>query len=368
MRPATLLGLLLVPIVLAASACEDSNSALEPSSEEEARRADQLAALAAARWADGYLTMFNLANPSDLPEAYRYNRSGGRITVTRPAGSTGRYIATFTGLSTLLGTKSTVQVTGYGRDNAHCKPVTGVLVNDKVEVRCFNSATGVPAEAAFSLVVLRKTADRAFAFAHQPTAASYTPQAKGSWNPAGTMKVNRLGTGSYQVLFNKLGAQLSGVGGHVQVSAIGTGNAYCKLAEEWGGSPNLGVIVQCYTLAGQPVDAKFTVLFQRSAAHVAYVYANRPGTTSYEPDRFWSAHPTGGKISISRASTGLYYVDWVGADPEIIDMGNIQVTALGFHEYAQCKVEAYGSQIAGVRCFAPSGTLVDVAFTVLMGS
>jgi hypothetical protein len=61
-------------------------------------------------------------------------------------------------------------------------------------------------------------------------------------------------------------------------------------------------------------------------------------------------------------------VDWRGIDPAIIELGNIQVTALGFQEYAQCKIHDVGSTIAGVRCFAPNGTLVDVAFTVLMGS
>jgi hypothetical protein len=362
--------LLFPALSLLAGACDDSDSPFEPPPAEQevpAVETDQ-PSLSGGRWADGYLTVLDPAGPAKPPATLVYNRSGGRITLTRPTGTTGRYIATFTGLSAVLGAKSTVQVTGYSLDNAHCKPVNGVLVNDKVEVRCFNSATGAPAEAAFSLVVLRKSASRAFAYANQPTSASYSPQASGSWNPSGTTKVTRLSTGYYQVHFNNLGAQLSSHGGHVQVSAVGAGSAYCKLSEEWGGSPNLSVVVQCYTLAGQPADAKFTVLFQRPAAHLAYAYANQPTTARYSPGPFWSSNPTGGSISVQRASTGVYFVDWQGVAPAIIDLGNIQVTALGFQEYAQCKIHGFGDTIAGVRCFAPNGTLVDVAFTVLLGS
>jgi hypothetical protein len=49
-------------------------------------------------------------------------------------------------------------------------------------------------------------------------------------------------------------------------------------------------------------------------------------------------------------------------------MGTMQVTALGFYDYAQCKIHGFNAERAAVRCFAPNGTLVDVAFTVLMGS
>ncbi len=353
--------LLLPALSLLAGACDDSDAPFEPP------LADQ-PSLAAGRWADGYLTLLDPTGSAKPPATMVYNRSGGKITITRPTGTIGRYVATFTGLSALLGARSTVQVTAYTTDNSHCKPVNGALVNDKVEVRCFNSATGAPAEATFSLVVLRKSAGRAFAYANQPTAASYSPQTSGSWNPSGTSKVTRLGKGFYQVHFNNLGAQLTSHGGHVQVSAVGAGSAYCKLVEEWGGNPNLSVTVQCYGLVGQPADAKFTVLWQGPSAHLAYAYANQPTAASYAPSAFWSSNPTGGPISVQRASTGVYFVDWRGVDPSIIDLGNIQVTALGFYEYAQCKIHGFGSTIAGVRCFAPNGALVDVAFTVLLGS
>lgn len=264
MRTATAFRLLLVPATLLAAACEDSSSPLEPPTAPAPGATAETAALAEQRWADGYATLddpkIQLYTPS--PET-SYNRAGGRITIEQPAGKTGRYIVTFAGLSAALGTKSTVHVSSaYGSTPTHCKPMTGTLVSDKVEVRCLGISSGTPSNSAFSIVVLRKAAGRAFAFAHQPTNGSYAPAGSGSYNPAGTIRINRSTTGNYQVVFTKLGAQLGSRGGHVQVNAVASGKAWCKTAEEWGGSPNLSLLVQCYTTGGVPVDAKFTVLFQ----------------------------------------------------------------------------------------------------------
>lgn len=41
-----------------------------------------------------------------------FNRAGGTITITRPAGTTGRFIATFGGLLARLAGRSAVRVTG----------------------------------------------------------------------------------------------------------------------------------------------------------------------------------------------------------------------------------------------------------------
>jgi hypothetical protein len=119
-------------LILLAAACDDRESAFEPSTPEAAPEA---ATPAAARRADG------------------------SMRVTRPAGTTGRYIVTFTGLSALLGSRSTVQVTEYGVTDTYCKPVNGRLVSDRLEVRCFRASTRAPANAAFSVLVTRERAD-----------------------------------------------------------------------------------------------------------------------------------------------------------------------------------------------------------------
>jgi hypothetical protein len=163
--------------------------------------------------------------------------SRGAITIRRPHGTTGRYLVTFTGLSALLGTKSTVHVSALGDDLGYCQAMTGTLVTDKVEVRCFKLGTGTPLNSRFTVTVLGRRADRAFALAHLPTGTGYAPAGAGSYSPAGAIRVNRLGLGYYQVVFNNLAGQLGTSGGQVQVHAVTSAKAYCKASEEWGGTP-----------------------------------------------------------------------------------------------------------------------------------
>ena len=252
--------------------------------------------------------------------------------------------------------------------NTYCKPVAGSLAADKVEVRCTDNKSGGPVNSEFTILVLKKAAGRAFAYANKPTTASYAPAGSGSYNPAGTMRINRLYAGSYQVLFNGLGAKLGGKGGHVQVSAVGIGKAWCKTAEEWQGSPNLSILVQCYTAGGVPVDAKFTVLFLLPAPHLAYAYTNQSGVSSYNVDPFWSSNPAGGQVRVDRLNRGIFNVTFAGVDPSIIDLGNVQVTALGVYDNSTCAIYQLNVDGARVHCFAANGTAVDVPFTILYAS
>ena len=266
MRAATLLRLLFVPAALLAAACDDSRLPQEPLTVEDevgtredvptredapTRQAASGLIGSATHWADGYLELHADGVSGGIPgTGYSFNRAGrGTITIAKPAGTTGRYIATFTGLSAYLGGRSTVHVTGFGSYGTSCKPAAAYLVNDAVEVRCYAIATGLPVNSEFSLLVTRNYADLAFAYAQQPTGTNYSPAAAGSWNPAGTSTVTRSGTGLYRVTFNNLGSRLPpNVGGHVQVNAVGTNNTYCN-AYNWetGGSPNLSVDVRCFT-------------------------------------------------------------------------------------------------------------------------
>jgi hypothetical protein len=357
-------------LVLLAAACEDRDSPLEPSLPPEAApAAEEPAAVETGRWADGYV----LANSPTLasytpPSASSYNRSGGAIRVQRISGTTGRYIVTFTGLSAVLGTRSTVRVTAHGAVfPTRCKPVNGHLVSDKVEVRCYKY-DGLPMNAQFGLVVLGKSAARAFAFGHLPTEPSYAPKGAGSWNPAGSTQVVRHSIGLYTVTFNNLGSRLtSSHGGHVQVGAVGTGKAYCKALEEWAGSPNLKVSVQCYSPAGVPADAKFTVLFHLPAPHLAYGYSTQTGSSSGDP--FWTWNPTiKSGVTFNRYDVGQYNVSWANVDPEIIGTGTAHVTAVGIYDNASCMIGAIFPTGAQISCFAANSQLVDVPFTVLLGS
>jgi hypothetical protein len=371
MRPALPFRLLVVPAALLAAGCEGTTLPQEPviPLPEVAALPDPAPLSTPARWADGYLLAGSPTTPSYAPlPTLSYNRSGGAMNITKPTGTTGRYIVTFTGLSALLGTKNTVQVTEYGLDDTYCKPANGRLVSDKLEVRCFRASTRTPANTGFTVSVSGKRADRVFAYGHQPTATDYSPAASASWNPAGPMKVVRLGLGRYQVRFDNFGTKVpAGVSGLAQVNAVGTGKAYCTL-DDWGngGTSNLSVYVQCFSATGVPGDSKFTVLFLLPVPHVAYAFASQPSTPSYSPLPTLSWNPSGGNITVTRNGMGDYTVFWTGVDPAIVDIGTVHVTGTAVGK--QCKATSVFATGVGVHCFDASGAPADAYYSVMLGS
>jgi hypothetical protein len=375
MRAATSLRLLLVPAALLGSACDDSSNPIAPEelpiAEAEAPGPEQTTGPQEdfANWADGYIWVATVDGKVVPVSNASFNRSGGAMTVTKVAGTTGRYVVRFKGLSGLLGGKSTVHVSGSNSKlgGGYCKPVGGFLVRDSVEVRCFRIGTGAATNADFQLSVLGKRDDRAFAFANQPTASNYAPASAGSWNPAGAIRVYRDGIGLYRVVFSGFGARLpAGSGGHVQVNAVAGNKVHCK-TEEWGSSTDLVVTVACYTPAGARADAKFTTMVTPPAAHLAFVWADQPTLSSYNPHSFYSSNPVGGSVVVTRAQVGSYHVRWIGVDAEIRDFGNAQVTAWGF-DNAQCQVGFLDAEGVSVQCFGPNGAAVDTYYSLLLGS
>ena len=355
---------MLIPALgLLAGACDDSDAPFEPAAAE-----SDAPALAGGRWAGGYLLTENATAASQTPLATSsYNVGGGPISVRRPDGTTGRYVVTFTGLSAALGVKNTVQVTAFGTDDTFCKAMAGALAADKVEVRCYRTGNGSPANARFSLAVLGRGVDGAFAFANQPTAtAAYTATNSGTWNPVGTTVIQRHSLGLYTVTFKKLA--ITSHGGNVQVHAVGGGKAHCKLSYYDGGA-ELKLTVQCYLPSGNPVDSKFNLLFQRPGASVAYTFAERADLDGqYDPQPYWTSNPAKAPVLVWRRSKGLYEVNWTDLDPYVIDRGNTQVMDFGENNYGHCKPYAIGATSVSVRCFAPNGTLADIPFMVLLGS
>jgi hypothetical protein len=323
-----------------------------------------------AHWADGYVWAYDPANPSyTATGSYSFNRTDRPIQITNPAGSTGRYFVKFRGLSALLGAKSTVHVTGYLSDLNYCTPMSARLAKDVVEVRCYNANTGAAADSYFDVYVTRNHADLAFAYANRPKASGYSPASNASWNPSanGAIKVSRSAVGVYAVNFKGLGSLTPpGNLGHVQVNPVDAGKSQCKVVS-WGGSPNLFVNVACYTRGGNPVNAKFNVQFLLPSDHLAYAWANNSASASYTPSTTYSTNPSGGAITAARSGTGEYTMTWTGNSSELLDGGNVEVTAYGGGT-AQCKTEGWGSETVFVRCFTPNGVLVDSQYTVFLGS
>ncbi len=365
--------LLLLPAVLLAAACGDESDFTAPDSPppaevdspdpESAGPVEDL-----GYWADGYLYADQPTRSSYTPlPASSFNRSGGAMSITKVAGTTGRYIARFKGLSALIGTRNAIRTTASALVASYCKPVGAFLVRDSVEVRCFKMGTGAAVDATFFLQVVAKRDDRAFAFGNQPTAASYTAPSNGTWNPAGATRISRDGVGQYRVVFSGLGARLSsGIAGHVQVNGVGANKPYCKVLN-WGGSPDLIVLVRCYGAAGGPADARFTVQFSQPAAHLAYAWAGLPMTTLYQPSPAYASNPVGGAMYVQRTTVGRYEIGWNGASAEIRGYGSPQVTAFS-EGNAHCNVDGIDEDYVEVQCFTANGVPVDTYFVVQLAS
>jgi hypothetical protein len=372
--------LLLTPaLALLAVACDDSSSVQEPPVPDGALAAAKAPVTRApGHWTDGSVTVGSYGG---IPLGWSFNRTGGAVTSMKPEGATGQYLVTFSGLSAALGRTSTVQVTGatggVGGAGVHCKPVEAYLVRDNVEVRCYQPRTGVPTNAFVNMMVHRNYPDVAYAYADRPTSTDYSPQDRGSWNPAGTIKVFRTGVGQYQVVFYELQRMVwdANNNGIWQVNAVGLDNSYCKLASA-GGSTAMFANVRCYTPAGAPADSKFTVHFALPNGHIAYVHVNQPSTpfgSEYAPYPYDSWNPVGSWISVNRTDTGDYTVTWNAVRSGIVGPGLPQVTAEG-PDNALCNPYASGfdqqsdSWKVRVVCYSPSNERVDSRFRVLIGS
>jgi hypothetical protein len=323
-------------------------------------------AAAVTHYADGYVWANLPASPSYTPAtAWAFNRSGGPITITRQG--VGTYTVRFAGLSAVLGTKSTLHVTGYFADNTYCKPATQKLLSDVVQIKCFDAASGRPSDAYYTVYITKRYGDLAFAYANQPTATNYAPPGSASHNPAGAMRVFRNGVGNYSVLFVGLGSRLTPNGGHAQAVAIGTGAQHCRIVN-WTGAPDLRINVLCFSRAGAPKDVKFNVFLATPNPTLAYAWAHSPLSSSYSPSSTYRYNPSGGPVTITRLGVGRYVVAWNGLS--LLDGGDVQVTAYGPGPgNSVCKVEVWSAPSARVRCFNPNtGGPVDSQFTIMFFS
>lgn len=313
---------------------------------------------------------------SYLPNSiYQYNsaHSGQAVnTVTRQG--VGSYTVFLPNLGSASGT---VLVTAYGGTSVSCK-VAGwgpSGTTQTIAVRCFD-ANGQAADSRYTVSYTNAVngGNIGYAWADQPSAASYVPAASYQGNSTGgTNRITRFGVGGYQVFLPNLG----GAGGHVQVTAYGSGSERCKVGG-WGPSGTDQVVtVLCFTAAGVAVDTRFTVTFVRDSAifgtsfvccqpdgyPVAYAWANEPTSASYVPSTAYqfADFQSRDTTSITRQGTGSYAVRNSFTH---FTAGNVQVTAYGFGS-EHCNT-AFWTDPDGiqVRCFSANGSPVDTLFTV----
>jgi hypothetical protein len=340
-----------------------SDQSLAPDGEPGMESIDARAS-AVAHYADGYAWANSATSPSYTPSAFwSFNSTGGAITITRQGAGT--YAVRFAGLSAALGSKSTVHVTGYAAANTYCKPAAQKLLNDVVNIKCFDASSGRPADAQYTVHITKRYGDLAFAYASQLTGTNYAPPASASHNPAGAIRVFRNAVGNYTVRFSGFGSRLTANGGHAQAVALGTGAQHCKIGS-WGGSPDLSVNVLCFSRAGALKDVKFNLFFATPNPNLAYAWASSPTTASYSANTFYRSNPTGGNVTITRSGVGRYTVAWAGL--ALLDGGDVQVTAYGGGNIV-CKVENWGGSSAAVRCFNPAtNALADSMFDIMFFS
>ena len=202
----------------------------------------------------------------------------------------------------------------------------------------------------------------AYLWANSPTAASYTPhtgyQSSSSGLP-GT--VQRTGVGSWTATLPGLAV----TGGTVHVTAYDPA-ASCRTTG-WGPSGTaLSVGVRCTAPGGQALDARWSLSFAAptTGGGLAHLWAGRPGTTSYTPDRLYSYNGAGGLNTVTRSGTGLYWVRLGGMGGT---GGNVQVTPYGAGTSA-CNAVSWARDTANeqvrVACRDLAGAPADSAFTL----
>jgi hypothetical protein len=224
---------------------------------------------------------------------------------------------------------------------------------------------------------------KAFVWADQPTAASYTPSTFYQHNsrfdesphggrntyPAIANTITRLQTGVYRVDL----PNFNFFGGVVHVTAYNS-TGHCNVRSWFPNGSKLEVFVGCFNAAGSFADTRFTLLFYKNAkelnAHgIAYLWANRPTTASYAADDLYQFNSRGLINTVTRTGVGQYAVSFPGmvlAATEQNKGGTVMVTSYG-QTRNTCKVANWfqtGQTItANIRCYTPAGTLVDALFT-----
>ena len=310
------------------------------------------------------------ASASVLNE-YSFNPGGGPVAATRQ--DTGRYKVVFPNTGFSVGWS--VQSTAVGDNADYCN--TFQFGGGGVIVTCADSS-GVAVDSPFTVLAISNNNDKniSFAYANQPSTASYTASADYSHNPSGAITITRSEAGTYQVLF----AGLSGTGGSVQVGAVGTASCH---AGSWEGA-TLAANVFCLDTGGNPVDSPFfidAIPAGVTPTGVAYGLDTQPAVSFYTTNTSVVYNPVGVpvvpgvfNVEFDHVSAGKYVVTFNGLNALQVNGGNVRATAVG--SAARCKVSNWqagnwqtgppGSDLqVFVACYNLVGGPVDTEYTVL---
>jgi len=190
---------------------------------------------------------------------YSYNAAGQPIQITHTA--TGSYTVQFVGNGRAAATDpaETFHVSAYGGVNTRCEVVNWSYVSASVSVRCSDVA-GAAVDSRFVLVMLeagRPSARHALAWANCMS-ASCAPTTAYARSNAGTISVNRLSNGRYEVVF--AGQRRTTGTDNVLVTSYGSTGGFCKLTSvDNTGASDLTATVQCFSPGASLSDRLFDV-------------------------------------------------------------------------------------------------------------
>ncbi|MGX7824883.1 hypothetical protein ACTG9Q_07305 [Actinokineospora sp. 24-640] len=309
------------------------------------------------------------------PTNYQMNSTGPGVTNTITRSGTGVYAVRFTGLGV---TGGVAHATAYGAGTGQCKvgswhPSAG---DQLVTVRCFTLA-GVPVDSMFTASYTNRTTWRgfdgaavpgAYLWAGEPTSANYTPSAVYQYNSSGAVNtVSRTGTGTYRVYLPGIGHSVTG--GHPLVTAYGSGSERCKVVSHGWTTPSstIQVNVRCFTTAGAPTDARFTLTFTDrtnvlglEGRQSAYALAHDETAASYTPAASYLHVTQGGTATATRVGVGVYVLNPTGVN---LGAGSVHTSASGW-DGEFCKVIGWGTGGVTVRCYDNAGALTDTPYTL----
>lgn len=104
---------------------------------------------------------------------------------------------------------------------------------------------------------------------------------------------------------------------------------------------------------------------------LGYALADQPAAAGpYAPDPATSFNSSGGAVTVTRGSTGVYAVRFAGLGRGPGQRDNVQATGYGGAAGIFCKLGGWQSSgsdlVADVHCFTPAGAPADSRFTVLL--
>jgi hypothetical protein len=309
-------------------------------------------------------------NGTEAPLRYHTN-TANRINSVERIG-VGQYKVSFTNLGSSGGN---VQVSAYG-GNHRCNVVDWNNIGGTLlaNVACV-SPNGQPIDGMFTAMFEKASPSqyfpKAYVWANQESATgSYTPDLSYQFNSRGlTNTIQRVGVGSYDVRL----AGMNQLGGNVLVSSYGNQAKHCKV-NYWNVSGNDTVArVNCFNAAGQVIDSKFSLNYQKgdSLSNDVYsdLYAWSSSTGSISPVYAHNGSYGSGVLTGSNPSIGNYVVTL----PANLSgyKTTAFVTAYG-GDAAHCNISSWNTNAsantsqANISCFNPQGQAVNSAFTFRM--